>query len=68
MGIKRISAREIFNMVLFREKAKSPRDAVPELKKITEGRWGHCRGYVFIYVLHDLNNLSSRFDLNLTQV
>jgi hypothetical protein len=55
-------------MLIFGEEAESPRSAIPKLKKIAEDRWGHWRGYVFIYALHDLKNLSSRFNLNLTQV
>jgi 3-methyladenine DNA glycosylase/8-oxoguanine DNA glycosylase len=56
------SAR-IFSMLLLGEEAESPRTLIPKLKKIAEDRWGHWRGYVFIYVLHDLNNLSDRFNL-----
>lgn len=59
---------KIFSMLILGEKAESPRNAIPKLKKIAEDRWGQWRGYVFIYVLHDLKNLSSRFNLNLTQV
>ena len=56
---------KIFNMLLFGDKAESPRNIIPKLKKTAEDRWGEWRGYVFIYVLHDLNNLSRRFNLNL---
>lgn len=56
------SAR-IFSMLLLGEEAESPRNLIPKLKKIAEDRWGQWRGYVFIYVLHDLNNLSDRFNL-----
>jgi len=59
---------KIFNLLLFGEEAESPRDMIPKLKKIAEDRWGEWRGYVFIYVLHDLNNLSKRFNLNLTEL
>lgn len=59
---------KIFNLLLFGEQAESPRDMIPKLKKIAEDRWGEWRGYVFIYVLHDLNNLSKRFNLNLTEL
>ncbi len=58
---------KIFNTLLLREKAESPRDLIPKLKKIAEERWGNWRGYVFIYVLNDLDNLSRRFNLNLFQ-
>jgi len=59
---------KIFNMLLFGEEAESPRNIIPKLKKIAEDRWGKWRGYVFIYALHDLNNLSRRFNLNLTEL
>jgi hypothetical protein len=52
---------------MFKEKVESPRDAIPTLKKAAEDRWGQWRGYVFVYVLHDLKNVSTRFKLNLTQ-
>jgi DNA-3-methyladenine glycosylase II len=58
---------KIFSALLLREKAESPRNLIPKLKKMAEDRWGKWRGYVFIYVLHDLDNLSRRFNLNLTQ-
>jgi 3-methyladenine DNA glycosylase/8-oxoguanine DNA glycosylase len=58
------SAR-IFNMLIFGEEAESPRDAIPRLREAAEERWGPWRGYVFLYVLHDLKNLSSKFKLNL---
>jgi 3-methyladenine DNA glycosylase/8-oxoguanine DNA glycosylase len=59
---------KIFNMLMFKEKAESPRDAIPALKRTAEDRWGQWRGYVFVYVLHDLKNLSTKFNLDLTQV
>ena len=61
------SAR-IFSLLLLRETTESPRNLIPKLKKIAEDRWGQWRGYVFLYVLHDLRNLSSIFNLNLTQI
>jgi len=59
---------KIFNQLLFGEEAESPRSIIPKLKKIAEDRWGKWRGYVFTYVLNDLNNLSRRFKLNLTEL
>ena len=63
-----IWSAKIFNMLLFGEKPESPRDIIPKLKKVAEDRWGKWRGYVFTYVLNDLNNLSRRFDFNLTEL
>ncbi len=59
---------KIFNMLIFGEKPESPRNVIPELRKIAEYRWGKWRGYVFTYVLNDLSNLSKRFSLNLTEL
>jgi len=57
---------KIFNVLLFGEEAESPRSIIPRLKRIAEERWGTWRGYVFTYVLNDLNNLSKRFNFDLT--
>jgi len=59
---------KIFSALLLGEKAKSPRVIIPKLKKIAEERWGKWRGYVFTYVLNDLNNLSREFNLDLTEL
>jgi DNA-3-methyladenine glycosylase II len=59
---------KIFNLLLLRKEAESPRDIIPRIKKIAEKRWGEWRGYVFTYVLNDLDNLSRRFNLNLTEL
>jgi len=54
---------KIFNALLFGAEAESPRSIIPKLKKAAEDRWGKWRGYVFTYVLNDLNSLSRRFNL-----
>lgn len=59
---------KIFNMLLFGKEAESPRNIIPKLKKIAEDRWGKWRGYVFTYVLNDLNSLSRRFNFNLAEL
>jgi len=59
---------KIFNVLLFGEKAESPRNIIPKLKKIAEDRWGKWKGYVFTYTLNDLNNLSRRFSFNLAEL
>jgi DNA-3-methyladenine glycosylase II len=61
------SAR-IFSVLLLEKETESPRNLIPKLKKIAQDRWGRWRGYVFVYVLHDMDNLSRSFDLNLTQI
>ena len=59
---------KIFNVLLFGEKAESPRSIIPNLKMIAEERWGRWRGYVFTYVLNDLNNLSQRLNFDFTEL
>jgi DNA-3-methyladenine glycosylase II len=59
---------KIFNHLLLRKLPQSPRKAIPRLKKIAEERWGIWKGYVFIYVLHDLPNLSRKLKVDLTQL
>ena len=59
---------KIFSLLILGEEAKSPRSVIPRLKKMAEERWGRWRGYVFIYVLHDLPNLSDRFKLDLARL
>ena len=59
---------KIFSELLLGKKAESPRNLIPKLKKMAEERWGRWRGYVFIYVLQDLDKLSRRFNLDLAQM
>jgi 3-methyladenine DNA glycosylase/8-oxoguanine DNA glycosylase len=59
---------KIFSALILGKEAESPRSIIPKLKKMAEDRWGQCRGYVFFYVLHDLKNLSKRFNLDLTRL
>ena len=58
---------KMFQMLFHRVKSESPRDEIPKLKNIAEQKWGRWRGYVFVYVLNDLENLSSRFSPNLSE-
>lgn len=59
---------KIFSRLLFGKEPESPRTIIPELKKTAEERWGKWRGYVFVYVLNDLDNLSKRFNFNLAEL
>jgi DNA-3-methyladenine glycosylase II len=53
--------------VLFRGKVPDdPRQAIPELKKEAEERWGKWRGYAFVYVLNCLPRLSKKVGVDLT--
>jgi len=61
------SAR-IFHWLLFGQKAESPRDVIPRLREIAVERWGKWRGYVFVYTLNDLGNLSRRFNFDLAEL
>lgn len=58
---------KIFSMLILGQKTESPRDTISNLKKIAAERWGKWRGYVFTYVLNDLDNLSKRYSLGLTE-
>jgi 3-methyladenine DNA glycosylase/8-oxoguanine DNA glycosylase len=59
---------KIFSLLLFGKETQDPREIIPEIKKIAQDKWGKWRGYVFTYVLNDLDNLSKRFNLNLTEI
>ncbi len=57
---------KVFSMLMTGKTPESPRDEIPKLKKIAEKRWDEWRGYVFVYVLQDLDNLSRTMKLKLT--
>lgn len=57
---------KIFSLLLLGEEAESPRSVIPRLKELANSRWGKWAGYVFFYVLHDLDNLSRAFNIDLT--
>jgi len=59
---------KIFSLLLLKKASQNPREDIPRLKKLAEKRWGKWRGYVFIYVLHDLVKLSKKLDLSLTEL
>jgi len=59
---------KIFNILLFGKQPDSPRDIIPRLKQIADERWGKWKGYVFVYMLNDLKNLSKRHNINLTEI
>jgi 3-methyladenine DNA glycosylase/8-oxoguanine DNA glycosylase len=41
--------------------------AIEKVRTHAEERWKRWRGYAFIYVINDLDNLSKRFGVKLTQ-
>ena len=59
---------KIFSLLLFNKQPEKPREAIPMIKEKAEERWGEWRGYVFAYVLNDLEKLSARFNVNLTRL
>lgn len=59
---------KIFSLILLGKEAKNPREIIPQLRKVSEERWGRWRGYVFIYVVNDLDKLSKKYALNLNEV
>jgi DNA-3-methyladenine glycosylase II len=54
----------IFSVLMLGKEPESSREAIPQLTKIAENRWGQWKGHVFFYVLQDLKNLSRKFNLN----
>ena len=59
---------KIFNILLFEKQPTSPRNIIPQLKQIAEERWGKWKGYVFVYMLNDLKNLSKRHSVSLNEL
>jgi len=58
---------KIFSILFLAKEPDSPRDAIPELKRIAEERWGKWRGDAFVYVLNDLPRISKRIGFDLTR-
>ncbi len=58
---------KIFHVLFFGKEPKNPREAIPDLKKIAEQRWGNWKGYAFVYILNDLAKLSKRVGTDLTK-
>ena len=58
---------KIFHVLFFGKEPQNPREAIPDLKKIAEQRWGNWRGYAFVYILNDLAKLSKRVGTDLTK-
>jgi DNA-3-methyladenine glycosylase II len=56
---------KIFSILFHGKEPDSPRDAIPELKRIAEERWGKWRGHAFVYVLNDLPKISRRIGVDL---
>jgi DNA-3-methyladenine glycosylase II len=58
---------KIFHILFFGKETESPREKIPELKKMAEKRWGKWRGHAFVYVLNDLAGISKRLGNDLTR-
>ena len=58
---------KIFSVIFHGNKTDSPREAIPELRKAAEKRWGKWMGHVFVYVLNDLSELSKRCGVDFTK-
>jgi 3-methyladenine DNA glycosylase/8-oxoguanine DNA glycosylase len=60
------SAKVFWNL-FFPDRAIPPlKIAMREVRTCAEARWKRWRGYAFIYVINDLNNLCKRFSVKLT--
>lgn len=57
---------KIFGILLLGKEPQTPREAIPELKRIAEQRWGKWLGHTFVYVLNDLPALSKKLGVDLT--
>jgi DNA-3-methyladenine glycosylase II len=62
-----IWSAKIFHVLFFGKEPESPREAIQELKKIAEERWGKWRRHAFVYVLNDLPEISKRIGVDLTR-
>ncbi len=58
---------KIFSILFTGKEPDSPRDAIPDLKRVAEKRWGRWRGHAFVYILNDLPNISKRLGFDLTR-
>jgi 3-methyladenine DNA glycosylase/8-oxoguanine DNA glycosylase len=62
-----IWSAKIFHVLFFGREPESPREAIQELKKTAQERWGKWRGHAFVYVLNDLPEISKRIGVDLTR-
>lgn len=58
---------KIFSILFLGKEPESPRDTIPELKRIAQKRWGKWRGHAFVYVLNDLPKISKRIGADLSR-
>lgn len=56
------SAR-IFHEIMFGTTPEKPREVIKAVTSAADMRWGRFKGYVFVYVLHDLPNLQARYGI-----
>jgi 3-methyladenine DNA glycosylase/8-oxoguanine DNA glycosylase len=57
---------KIFSILFLAKEPESPREAILELKKMAEKRWGKWQGTAFVYVLNNLPRISKRIGVDLT--
>ncbi len=58
---------KIFGVLFHQKVPEQPREAIVELKKVAEERWGRWMGHAFVYVLNDLPSISKRIGDDLTR-
>ena len=59
---------KIFSLLLFGKLPDNPKGTIPKIKKFADEKWGPWKGYVFVYVLNDLANLSKRYGVDLMKI
>ena len=58
---------KIFSILFHGKEPESSREAIPELKKLAEKRWGKWQGHAFVYILNALPRTSKRIGFDLTR-
>ena len=53
----------IFHEILCDKTPEHPREVIEKLEKKADKRWGNYKHYVFVYVLHDLQNLEQHYSI-----
>ena len=58
---------KIFHVLFFSKVPESPRESIPELRRVATQRWGEWASHAFVYILNDLRRISQRIGFDLTK-